>query len=248
MREILDGGSIERSEDEYFSDLYEAAELVDISGAYAIFGDSAIERLQRAAQGSPSFSVDSAPDGRNVSFELSLAMCAHRSGAQVALPADGDVTICTSDYRFLAECKRPQSLRATKKNMEKAARQGARRVEKENDRTVVLIDASVALNPNFRIRRTNLPKDTFYRRAHRWVRTLTERDALRVNGVRNLTHIGILVRYSSFGIASGEMFHCQTWAVYPNLRLGSRAELPLRAFAALFDPSYGESSSNVAIF
>jgi hypothetical protein len=248
LLEVLDGGPINRSDDEYFCDLYEAAELIEFSGAYARFGDTALSRLRRATKGGVTFRHDSIADGRNVSFELAVAMRADRSNAVVVLPEIGDILIETRNCRFVAECKRPQSLAGLKRNLEKAARQGDKRAKGESDHSVVLADVSVALNPEFRIRRTNLPKESLYRRAHKWLRAFTERDGLRLNGMEDLSHIGILARYSSFGVASGEMFHCQVWAAYPNTRLGEAATTRLRELVELMDPNYVKSSSYIAMF
>lgn len=245
---LLQGGPVLRSEREYFSDLFEAAELAGIVGTCAAFGNNVGDRLRRAACGSTSFVDDCNADGRNISFELSVAMQAHRGGAAVDLPLIGDVTINVDGFTIHVECKRPQSLGALKRNMEKGARQGMKRVRGPNDFAVVFVDASAALNSSFLIRRTNLPRESLYRRAHKWCRWFTEPESLRVNGRTDLQHIGILVRYGSLGVARDDIFHCQTWAVFPNSRLGSRAEIPLRSLVRVFDPDYTESSSNLAIF
>jgi hypothetical protein len=54
MRELLEiknGAQMRRSESEYFSVLYEAAELAEIAGAFSRFGDAARHRLQMALKG-----------------------------------------------------------------------------------------------------------------------------------------------------------------------------------------------------
>jgi hypothetical protein len=242
----MNGGPIRQQDETYFSALYEAAELAEVTGAYMHFGKDSLSRLTKAVKACGSYPTDTSSEGRNLSFELSVALRAKMAGYSVELPVDGDVSLDTQQFRFLIECKRPQSLSGLKRNLEKAARQSAKRVTSIRDRSVVLVDATVALNPTFKVRRSNLPRNSLYGRAHKFLRAFTQRDGLRVNGMRDLNHIGVLARYSSFGIASGEMFHCQTWAAFPNTRItDSMSDHPLKHLVALLDPNFTQSSDKL---
>jgi len=236
---ITHGAPITRDLPAYFSALYESAELSEIAGAFEIFGPAAVHRLHLATQGSPGYVDDTAPEGRNISFELAMAVRAAKCGAKIQLPSDGDLTIATPNEVFIAECKRPQSLASLKRNIEKASRQGTKRTNNQN--SIVMVDASFALNPLFRIKKTNLSRTRFFNRAQKFLYAFTQEEACRANGMPDLSHIGILIRYSCFGVASNEMFHCQPWTAYPNSRLGVASIASLRRIVAFFDPSYTDS-------
>jgi hypothetical protein len=172
-------------------------------------------------------------------------MRAAKAGIKVELPTDGDVTMSLANHRFFVECKRPRTLNSLKRNFEKASRAGTKRTSRAEDRSLVVVDASLAINPTFHIRKTNLSKQNLYHRAHKWLRGMTEEDGRRVNGITDLSHTGILTRYSSFSIAAGEMFHVQVWAAYPNMRIGAHTKESLVELVQLLDPSYTQSFSFV---
>lgn len=147
QRQIVERGGPRAQINNYMDGIFEALEIHDIVEAFHGDSSPALKaKLIRALCG-PISPFDEQPknsDARNTMFELSLAADWKNAGSEVEV-GEPDIKLLALGALFHTECKRPFSEKKVRKNIEEAASQLGRELNKlgnEHDYGIVAISLS----------------------------------------------------------------------------------------------------------
>jgi len=142
QREIIEGGGPRVQIIHYMDGLFEALEIHEIVEAFHGDSSPALKaKLMRALCG-PISPFDEQPknsDARNTMFELSLAADWKNAGSEIEV-GEPDIKLRAPAAVFQTECKRPFSENSVRKNIEEAASQ----LGKELDKSINELDYGIA--------------------------------------------------------------------------------------------------------
>lgn len=132
--------------------MYEAHELTCIwEGLKDYRSDDLRSRLQKFIGGPQSVTEerDSNGEARNIGFELLMAAHMVKSGLDIILDREGDLTVSFDGKPIYIECKRIHSPKKLRKNINKAGEQLARRYNIEaNAKGLIAISITKIINPD----------------------------------------------------------------------------------------------------
>ena len=153
QRERVERGEARSTIDNYVHGLFEAMEAHEIYRAFSgEISEPLREKVQRALSGpvAPPDEQSKNSAGRNTMFELSLAADWKNHGLPVTL-GDPDITLNISGVPFLVECKRPFNENSVWTNIEDAASQLSKELDKpanSDARGIVAISLSRVFTNN----------------------------------------------------------------------------------------------------
>lgn len=135
QREIVEGGGSRGQINNYMDGLFEALEIHEIVVAFNGDSSPALKaKLMRALCG-PISPFDEEPknsDARNTMFELSLAADWKNAGSEIEV-GEPDIKLRAATAVFQTECKRPFSENSVRKNIEEAASQLGKELDRSSN-------------------------------------------------------------------------------------------------------------------
>jgi len=176
-----------------------------------------VEKMSLVVGGTPNLreelSAKSKNVARNTAFELVCAANARRRGLSVTLRSDVDFAFFLEDRKIYVECKRIFSLPMAPKRVAEGFKQLDRLADDDAHNTMLMLDFSRALNPDFFIPHFDAHLDVanFGRRilydTLAWLKPVWSREA-------HKRHLGLSARCSTLAFIRNtlDLFRTDEWA------------------------------------